>query len=448
MTRGVQVAGEVQGSRTLALSVAQSDLDAVLDSISHLPWVESVSVGTDDNVVQADILPWGISNTAANQVSSLFNNRGAGIKVGFLDTGVDCNHADLTARIVGGYDFVNGNGTYCVYSSAHGTAVAGIIAASSNGTGVVGMAPEANLYSLRVCDATSCTDARIVLALQWALTNGIKVANLSFGNCGANAAPIVATAVANAIAGGVVVVAAAGNGTANGCPANSPVSGIARLPSVIAVSAMLSNLTTPTGYQYGPDVDLAAPTGVQADSLAGLLWTVFGGTSAATPHVTGAVALMLKNGIVASQIFTKLTAGAVDRGTAGKDNYFGYGSLDALTAVQPPPLITAIAPCMGPPLYAGDCQLTAVITNGISPFLVKWNVTYSNGSHAPINTGFVSTNYVIPVPEGSYDITVTVTPKENGVRTRTGAPTIFTFPVCPAGDGGGGGDPVPFSLCP
>lgn len=350
MARGVQLAGEIQGSRMLPLSVSTDDVVALMYSLGRLPWVEAVTLGNDDNVIQADILPWGINNTGAVQAGTLFGNRGSGVKVAFLDTGVDCSHPDLSVRVVGGYDFVIGNATYCVFSSAHGTAVAGVIGASSNGSGVVGMAPEASLYSVRVCDGSGCTDARIALALQWAVTNGMKVANLSIGNCGANAAPAVATAVANAIGAGVVVVASAGNGTDSGYPANSPVSGIARLPNVIAVSAMLSNFTTPSGYQYGPEVDIAAPTNVPSDSIGGVLWNVFGGTSAAAPHVSGAVALMFKKGFVASQIFTALTMNAVDRGTTGKDNYFGYGSLDALTAVQPAPRVTAVVSCYGPPL--------------------------------------------------------------------------------------------------
>ncbi len=451
MIRDVRSGGEIVGGRLLALEVSSGSKATVIEALRRMSWIESVAEGNDDNVPQADVLPWGISNAGANLVNSLYNNRGTGIKVSFLDTGVDCTHPDLSGRVVGGYDFVNGNSTYCIYSSAHGTGVAGIIAASINGSGVIGMAPEANLYSLRVCTATSCLDSRIALALQWAADNGMKVASLSVANCGADSPAAVALAAANAYAAGVVVVAAAGNGTANGCPANSPVSGIARLPNVLAVSAMNSNFTTPSGYQYGPEVDLAAPTNVQTDNVGGGTVPSFGGTSASTPHVAGAVALLFKQGYTTSAIFGRLTTEAVDRGVAGKDNYFGYGSLDALTAVQAKPYVSDIVPCYNPPLYEGDCALTPVITNGISPFLVKWEVTYSNGSHAPINTGFIAPgSYSIPVPYGSYSITVTATPKENGVRTRTGSPAIRSYPVCPGGAlpvSPNGDGPTPNAIC-
>lgn len=397
------------------------------------------------------MVPWGVDDSDADQVHSVLSNRGAGIKVAFIDTGVDCTHPDLASRIIGGFDFVSGTASYCSYYDGHGTRVAGILAAASNGSGVVGMAPDASLYSLRVCDGSGCLSSRIAQAYQWARQNGMQVVSVSLANCGADPDSAVASQIAQAIGSGVIVVASAGNGTASQCSPGSPVSGTARLPGTIAVSAMLQDFTTPAGYQYGPEVDLAAPTDVITTTLGGGT-TVFGGTSAATPHVAGAAALLLKQGFSSSQVTGRLTSEAHDRGTAGKDNYFGYGSLDALAAARPRPRISGVVPCYTPPLYAGNCTLTPVIVDGFAPFLLKWEVTYSNGSHAPINTGFISASTIsVPVPDGSYDITVKTTPKENGLRQRTGTTDIRVYPVCPSGpqlvlDAATG--PTPNAICP
>ena len=141
---------------------------------------------------------------------------GAGVKVAVIDTGIDDCHPDL--NVVGGRNFVNSREP-ARDNNGHGTHVAGTIGGRNNAFGVVGVAPEVSLYSLKVLDANgSGALSGIVSALDWALQNGIKVANLSLGavdigcvfngQCGFGAE---CSAITNATARGMTVIVAAGN---------------------------------------------------------------------------------------------------------------------------------------------------------------------------------------------------------------------------------------------
>src|SRR5690606_24451841 len=137
----------------------------------------------------ADVVPWGVTKVTAPEVWSTYNNRGQGIKVGVLDSGGDYDHPDL--RWAGGYDAVtkstspsawNDNISKC---NGHGTHVAGTIAALENGTGVVGVAPGADLYAIKVfeiidgsCAAWTSTQ---IAGLNWAVSQGIRLVNASVG---------------------------------------------------------------------------------------------------------------------------------------------------------------------------------------------------------------------------------------------------------------------------
>ena len=163
-------------------------LAAVEDS--GVPWIEHVEVSAAEPLrPMADLITWGIDSTHAVVVHAAPGYRGSGIRVGVLDTRILCAHGDLRDRIAGGYDFVGGTSDVCSSPlfrlPSHGTAVAGIIAASRNGSGVLGVAPEAMIYSLRVCDdAGTCHAADIWPALLWARKAGLQAVNLSLGNCG------------------------------------------------------------------------------------------------------------------------------------------------------------------------------------------------------------------------------------------------------------------------
>jgi subtilisin len=460
MATGAAFAIDVRSERVIAVDVLLSQVEGLRRS----PWVTYSEVDTNRYFLVSDVLPRGADVIDAELVHQR-GNRGTGVKVAFLDGGVQCTNSDLIGRIKGGYDFVLGNSNYCTTQSGnpssidHGTGVAQIIGAALNGTGYLGVAPEANLYSVRVCsDPDGCTGSRIYAGINWVKDNHMQVLSASIGNCGGGIGPILQGAIIQAYSAGIPQAWAAGNGSSSSdCSSSDPVSGYGRMgPYTIAVSAFnASTGLAKAGYQYGPDVDISAPTDVQYITASGNPSGSFGGTSGATPHVAGTLALLIKARFSGVDLLTKrLTSTAIDAGIAGKDNVFGYGKLNANAAVTNIPVVTAIAGPATPIKTAGTYTLTATVGNGLPPYSVKWDIVYSNGVRPNVSTAYGSASYSLVVPNGSYSISVTATPKEN-TWLRVGSPLIRTFPVCTgtsapqpllASSAPGGGDPVPNAI--
>jgi subtilisin len=399
-------------------------------ALAKLPWATQVNIRPTTKRVTVDVLPWGVDYTNADYVRTKYNDIGAGVKVAILDNGIDCNHPDLS--VAGGFDYVNMDADFCVGGS-HGTDVAGIIAAAANATDLIGMAPGVSLYSVRVCGGISCSDAAIVNGLQWAIDSSMKVVNMSLGNCGESESQEVIDKLNAAAAAGITVVASAGNGTANGCPEGSPVANPAAQPSVIAVTALFSNETQPQNYQYGPEVDIAAPTNVLSDKLNGGT-EIFGGTSAAAPHVSGAAALIIGRGNFTepSSVRSALQMWAKDLGTAGFDNHFGNGALRADWSTIPAAAVTAIA---GPTNFTSPDMATylATVERGDAPLQVQWHVFYvNNGVTTDFTSGWSSsTSFTYTWPAGEYTAQLTATPKET--IGRIGFPGTISIVVCTNG---------------
>jgi subtilisin family serine protease len=259
---------------------------------------------------------WGVEHIGTRPVH-LGGNTGQGIKLAVIDTGLDYIHDDpdnvpyvvdpeFTSNYAGGYDFVN-NDNDPMDDNGHGTHVSGIVAAQKNNYLVVGVAPGVQLYALKVLGATGEGDySGLIAALDWAVTNDIDVVNMSLGGHEVSAA--LQTAVANASAAGLTLVAASGNVNPNnfnellyGCPVAYP----AAYEQVIAVS-FTNTSDKLTGFSCtGPQVDMAAP-GDQIFSTVPVGTCMFckpqgyaanSGTSMAAPHVAGVAALILAAGI-------------------------------------------------------------------------------------------------------------------------------------------------------
>lgn len=232
----------------------------------------------------AEELPWGVERVKASLAWE--KTRGAGVKVGILDTGVDCTHPDLKEGIKGGFS-IQQAGDWMKDRNGHGTHVAGIIGARRNGLGVVGVAPECELYAIQVLDARGFGKvSQVVEGLQWAVEQRLQVVNMSLGL--AEHSETLAVAVRKASQSGVLLVAAAGNGGDLGS-----VLFPARYPEVVAVAATTREDKRASYSSRGPEVDVAAPGEEILSTYPGGRYKTMSGTSMAAPHVAGVLSLLL-----------------------------------------------------------------------------------------------------------------------------------------------------------
>jgi serine protease AprX len=282
---------------------------------------------------------------------------GSGVGICIVDTGVDPNHEQIEPRAVTFHDFVNGRSA-AYDDHGHGTHVAGI--AAGDGVGgpdaatFMGVAPGASLYSAKVLNsAGSGSDSNVVAGIQWCHAQpDVDVISLSIGGGGGDGTDAASLAVDEAVAGGDVVVVAAGNSGDQPGTVNAP--GVAG--SAITVGAV-SDYSAPVGTDRhddgiwlagfssrGPTTDgrvkpdIASPGVSVASAKAGTTsgYVTFSGTSMATPYVTGAVALALQASPAATpaQIKAALMSSAFDMGPAGLDNDWGAGLIDVRAFVD------------------------------------------------------------------------------------------------------------------
>jgi len=269
-------------------------------------------------------LPWGVNRIDAEWTWATY--RGAQVKVAVIDTGIDQDHPDLVANIAGGVNFVSrpwwrpADPSLWDDKSGHGTHVAGIIGAVDNAIGVIGVAPDVRLYGVRVLDKNgSGYISDIVAGVDWAVANGMDIANLSLGTD--SDVQSLHDACDNAAAAGLLIVAAAGN---DGKDVDYP----GAYSSVIAVAATDINDLVASWSSPGPQVYVAAPGVSVRSTWKGGGYATASGTSMAAPHVAGTLALMLSAGATPDPCF-----GADDLLPVGPDIYSGCGLLDAGEAV-------------------------------------------------------------------------------------------------------------------
>jgi len=260
---------------------------------------------------------------------------GSDIVIAVLDTGVSPTHPELRGRVLPGFDFVN-NDDDPRDDDGHGTFTAGVAAAEgNNGIGVAGMCWQCRILPVKVLNRRGRgNDAAIAAGIRFAVDHGARIITMSFG--GPDDSRVLREAVTYALERNVLLVAASGNGQAEGNIPNYP----AAYPGVLAVSATGPDDAIMGFSTTGDFVDLAAP----GASVWSTLWRrttgdTYGfadGTSAACPHVAGAAALVwtVRPELSARQVAEVLMLGADDRGVPGKDPAYGYGRLNLLRALQ------------------------------------------------------------------------------------------------------------------
>lgn len=274
---------------------------------------------------------WGPQNIKANLAwDKVTHAQRAGVTIAVLDTGINANHEDLQASIVPGYNFIDNNNNP-VDGHGHGTHVAGIAAAiTNNGKGIAGVAGGAKIMPVKVMNDSGSGDyASIINGIKYAADHGAQVISMSLGGPGYSQA--MQDAIDYAISRGASVVAASGN-------SNSAVAFPGNCDGVITVGAVDSNNQRASFSNYGPEMDVVAPGVNIISSYKGNAnsYTAMSGTSMATPFVAGVTALVraANPSLTSAQVTQIIDQAATDLGTAGFDNYYGYGLVDANKAVD------------------------------------------------------------------------------------------------------------------
>lgn len=373
---------------------------------------------------------WGVKRIGAGTTHD-GGNRGAGVRVAIIDSGVDYNHPDLRANYLGGRDFVN-NDSDPMDDNGHGTHVAGTVAARDDGAGVVGVAPEAQIYALKVLNATgSGSFSNIIAALQWAVDNRIQVTNNSYGSSG-DPGPIVKAAFDNAAAAGVVNVASAGN-SGNLAGTGDNVGYPARWGSVIAVAATQQDDSRPSYSSTGPAVELAAP-GYQINSTKmGGGYIAYSGTSMASPHVAGTAALVIAsgiadsngNGLISDEVRQRLNQTADDLGATGRDAWYGFGLVNAARAAAPaapvnsPPAVSISSPATGASFPSGAAISLSGSATDAEDGVLTASLVWTSSLDGQIGTGG---SYSRTLTNGTHAITASVV--DSGGKTGSSTVTV------------------------
>ena len=427
------------------LQVPDSQLTVTLASLQQNPLVEYAE--PDYLVHAADVITpndpswgsqWGPPDIQAPQAWAITTGT-MSVTIAVIDTGVDLTHPDLAGQIwtnpgeMGidargrdkrsngvdddgdgfvddwrGWNFVSANNNP-QDDYGHGTHVAGIAAAiGNNGIGIAGMAWGVRIMPLKVLDSTgNGFESDVASAVDYAADHGARVINLSLG--GYVPMQTLANAVNYAYGKGVTVVAAAGNGSTS-----QPFYPAAN-PHVIAVASVDSDNQLSYFSNTGPDIALAAPGGSIYSTMwpgsnpwcSGSQYCTLSGTSMATPHVAGVAALLasLPQFNSPNRILTAMESTALDLGSSGWDQDYGYGLVQAADALQVRFLQASLAPAF---------QFAPAGSIVTCPVTVTYGALISDSFTLAVSAGAPFTNTVSPdfignlAPNTSAPATVTV----------------------------------------
>ena len=432
-----RLGGQIKYAYGIVPALAASLPEPAVAALQRNPRVVAVDPDVEITAFDSELdNSWGVKHIGAGNLHA-DGNKGAGVTVAVLDSGIDYTHPELSPNYIGGKDFENGD-MDPFDDNGHGTHVAGTIAAADNDvdTSVVGVAPRANLIALKVLDENgSGSFSNVVAALDWlvaykAAHPGEYVTNHSYGSS-LDPGITVFKAFAKAYAAGILHVAAAGN---NGnCSGKGGGIGFPAIyESVIAVTAIDSTNTRACFSSVGPDAELAAPGVEVMSTYLNGGYALGTGTSMASPHVAGVAALVMSGGIqdvnlnsrINDDVRTALAATAHDLGTAGHDTLYGHGLVDPVAAdlmnSPPTPLATITVQSIDYRINNNKGVKTLVVTitvvdsTGGPVRLADVTATIKrNGMAVKQDTDFSATNgqvifWVTNPPSGTYTTTVDV----------------------------------------
>jgi subtilisin len=406
--------GVIKHSYHLVPAIAASVPESAIQGLLNNPRITSIEPNGTVYAIDAELdNTWGVKRIGAGTVHDS-GNKGAGVKVAVIDSGIDYNHLDLGANFAGGYNFVSGS-TNPMDDNGHGTHIAGTIAALDNNVGVVGVAPEARLYALKVLNSSgSGSWSDVIAALQWAVDNGIQVTNNSYGS-GQNPGGIVQAAFDNSAARGILHIAAAGN-SGNPKGKGNNVGYPAAYASVVAVGATDKNDTRASFSSTGDPVELVAPGVTINSTKLGGGYIEYSGTSMASPHVAGSAALVIAagitdkngNGLINDEVRQALDGTAFDLGAAGRDSLYGFGLVNVAAAVAS---VVPVTP--PPPSAAGIISGTVIDAAALTPIAGAAVTDGTRSATTDINGAYA----LINVPEGTYTVSASAVGYQNASQS-------------------------------
>jgi PKD repeat protein len=412
-------------------------------------------------------ITWNVTKVNAPAVWSL-GYTGTGIKVGVLDTGVNYNHVDLADHMWTdpsypnhGYDFANSDNNP-MDDHGHGTHCAGTVAGDGTAGSQTGMAPNATIIALKVLDAGgSGQESGVWAAIQFIVDHGGDVISMSLGWQQAWNPDRLSwrNSFNNALAAGVISSVAAGNeGTSPGVPNNLRTPGDVPPPwlhpdqtltggvsGVVSVGATdindaiasfssrgpvtWSTINPFNDYAYNPGMGLIRPDiSAPGDNIKSLDYSSntgyadgWSGTSMATPCVAGVMALMLNKNpnLTPAEIDYAIEMNALELGTAGKDNTFGAGRINALAAINALGLSANFSANI-----TNVCTGSSVIFTNLSggdPTSWSWSFPGGTpGSYSGANPPAITYN-----TPGIYNVSLTVSDGiDTDTETKTGYITV------------------------
>lgn len=320
------------------------------------------------------------------------NTGSSSVTIAVLDTGLDITHPEIAARVVNGYDFVNGDADPSD-DNGHGTRVTGLAAATGNNAlGIAGMDWNARIMPVKVMNSSGTGSWSVVArGITHAADNGADVVNLSLGG---PASSTLQAAIKYAYDKGVIIVAAAGNS------GTEAIAYPAAYPEVIAVGSVWKDRLS-TFSNFGSQLSVVAPGESVWSIERGGGYRASAGTSAASPFVAGLAGLLhaVKPGIAPAEVKAVITSTARDLGDPGWDKYFGWGHIDAAAALA----------AVGSTMPVPDPQPTPIPEPAPEPTTAPAPEPAPDPAPAPVPADTVAPSATITAPANGSSVSGVVT---------------------------------------